>query len=527
MSSNDFVTVNVSIANPAITAESFDVGLLLSHRVAWTERVRSFASLAAVAADDSGLLGITSPEYAAAAAYFAQSPVLGKLKIGRCALKPTQVKVLSLVAPPAIQHYKLNVTALGVAQVVDVLPVAAGAWANGHAYIPGQRVINDTAPVKVYQCITGGTSAGSGGPTGTAADITDNSAHWEYLGPSTAGVCNDSIILDLVAAINALAAPTLGFVATATGSIAALVCTVTGSVPSNWISIEPVNNSVPSALATHMAIIETTPDPGISTDLTAIAAEDNAWYGLLSCFKSAAIVGTASTGMAAWAEANSKQLVVALSDSAIATAAYAGATDVAHTLAAAAYARTGPFFHARDAEWADAAEMACFFAVPAGQDDWQMRTLSGVTPTAFTGTQITNLKAKKCNFYYTLGGQSTIGGEGKESSGQYIDVIRDTDQMGAWYCEEITNLKLGLQAQGKKLPYTDAGIAMVEAKMSAVDRRGIDAGIVVEGSPVISVPLAADCSSTDKSTRHLGNMNDAWQLQGSMHTITVSVVVTY
>ena len=49
MSSNDFVTVNVSIANPAITAESFDVGLLLSHRVAWTERVRSFASLAAVA----------------------------------------------------------------------------------------------------------------------------------------------------------------------------------------------------------------------------------------------------------------------------------------------------------------------------------------------------------------------------------------------------------------------------------------------------------------------------------------------
>ena len=99
--------------------------------------------------------------------------------------------------------------------------------------------------------------------------------------------------------------------------------------------------------------------------------------------------------------------------------------------------------------------------------------------------------------------------------------------MGAWYCEEITNLKLGLQAQGKKLPYTDAGIAMVEAKMSAVDRRGIDAGIVVEGSPVISVPLAADCSSTDKSTRHLGNMNDAWQLQGSMHTITVSVVVTY
>lgn len=520
--SNSFVTVNVSLQNPAITAESFNIPLLLSHRVTWTERVRTYANLLAVAAD----FATTTPEYAAASAMFAQDPPLPSLKIGRCALKPTMIKKINLEVVGS-GHYKINANCLGVTQLVDVLPVAAVAWTNGHGYTLGQRVINDTAPVKVYQCITGGTSAGSGGPTGTAADITDNTAHWEYLGTSDAGVCNDSIILDIVTAINALAAPAFSATATATGTPGALVCTVTGNLAGNWFALEPLNTSTPTALPTLMSVIETTLDPGVATDLTAIAAEDNTWYGLLSCFKSAAMVSTASTGMAAWCEANKKQLIASLSDTVIANVAYAGATDAAKVLKAAAYDRTGPFFHPRDYEWADAAEMGVFFAVTPGQDDWRLRTLSGVTPVSYTGTQETNLKAKSCNYYGTLGGQSTILGNGQESSGQYIDVIRDTDQMAAWYTEEITNLALGLQSQGKKLPYTDEGIAMVESKMRAVDRRGMDAGIVVEGSSVITVPKVADVSSTDKSTRHLGGMNDQWQLQGAINDVTVNVAVTY
>lgn len=55
------------------------------------------------------------------------------------------------------------------------------AWASSHAYTAGQRVSNDTSPVKAYQCITGGTSAGSGGPTGTSSSISDGTAVWAYL----------------------------------------------------------------------------------------------------------------------------------------------------------------------------------------------------------------------------------------------------------------------------------------------------------------------------------------------------------
>ncbi len=59
---------------------------------------------------------------------------------------------------------------------------AATAWAGTTAYVVGDIRTNAS---RIYRCITAGTSAGSGGPTTTAADITDNTAHWRYLGEGT------------------------------------------------------------------------------------------------------------------------------------------------------------------------------------------------------------------------------------------------------------------------------------------------------------------------------------------------------
>ncbi len=52
------------------------------------------------------------------------------------------------------------------------------AWQANTAYAVGDVVKNDSD--KVYTCDTAGTSAGSGGPTGTGANITDGSARWDY-----------------------------------------------------------------------------------------------------------------------------------------------------------------------------------------------------------------------------------------------------------------------------------------------------------------------------------------------------------
>jgi hypothetical protein len=54
------------------------------------------------------------------------------------------------------------------------------AWASGTAYLIGEVVTNDSG--KMYRCSVAGTSAGSGGPTGTdASAITDNTATWLYV----------------------------------------------------------------------------------------------------------------------------------------------------------------------------------------------------------------------------------------------------------------------------------------------------------------------------------------------------------
>lgn len=60
---------------------------------------------------------------------------------------------------------------------------AATAWATSHTYALGDRVKTGTTTVRIYQCITAGMSAGAGtGPSGTGTNITDNVAHWRYLG---------------------------------------------------------------------------------------------------------------------------------------------------------------------------------------------------------------------------------------------------------------------------------------------------------------------------------------------------------
>lgn len=67
----------------------------------------------------------------------------------------------------------------------DATLVALTAWAISTAYVLDDRRTNGG---NAYVCITAGTSAGSGGPTTTADDITDGTVHWRYLGLGAAAI---------------------------------------------------------------------------------------------------------------------------------------------------------------------------------------------------------------------------------------------------------------------------------------------------------------------------------------------------
>ena len=134
---------------------------------------------------------------------------------------------------------------------------------------------------------------------------------------------------------------------------------------------------------------------------------------LVLLFKSAAIVATPSTGAAAWCESNERLLLASFSDTASATTAYSGGTDALHTLAAAGYSYTAGMWHPRDYEWFDAAKLGYFLPLEPGSDNWRLKTYVGVTACNFTGTQYTNLIARRAALYYVLGGLSVDGGNGQ------------------------------------------------------------------------------------------------------------------
>ena len=72
-------------------------------------------------------------------------------------------------------EFKIWNATTGVACTIhyDAIP-----WVANTAYEVGALVQNDSG--KVYICDQAGTSAGSGGPTGTGANITDNTTRWDY-----------------------------------------------------------------------------------------------------------------------------------------------------------------------------------------------------------------------------------------------------------------------------------------------------------------------------------------------------------
>ncbi len=74
---------------------------------------------------------------------------------------------------------------------------AGVAWAASTAYVVSARVVNGG---NVYVCATAGTSASSGGPTGTTSPITDGTVTWTYLGAAGGTVVDvDAKLADVTA----------------------------------------------------------------------------------------------------------------------------------------------------------------------------------------------------------------------------------------------------------------------------------------------------------------------------------------
>lgn len=461
---SDFAVITITTKNPGLTLAGFGIDLIPSATVAWIERTRTYNGIASVAGD----FAPTTAEYQAANAYFGQPISPPTLMIGRLANKPSQVFTIAIATVVAVA---------GTAYKVRVNDLSAGS---------------------------------SGAGVGSTATFTT-------IGADT----NDTIVAGLVSAINGLAIS--GVSAASTGSVGSKVVTITIGTAGKFVGIEVFDTSL-GAVGGLMTLTETTADPGITADLIAINGESSVWYGLTPLFASAAILAAA----AAWVESNTKLMIAATADTLVATQALGVGTDIAQTLKTASRLRTSVFFHPRNDEWAHVAEVGVFFPKNPGSETWRTKPLSGVTPAGISATQETNLKAKLCQFYYSVSGPGTanaiavVGGDAKVAFGEYIDVIRFRD----WVAASLGTGLFNLQLNADKVPNTDPGITSVENVCRQVMSQGIQRGGIVAGSDTYNFPTAASESAADRAARTLNNANINFQLAGAIHLMNVSVAVS-
>lgn len=278
--------------------------------------------------------------------------------------------------------------------------------------------------------------------------------------------------------------------------------------PNEFFSIEVSDPALLSSKQDHA-------DPGVGTDLDAIVVADNDWYGLVTLYNSDALI----TAAALWTESHGKLYAAA---SCAGDILGSGSSDVFSTLETAAYARTFGIYHPSPKAFADAALLGKNLPFDPGSETWAFKTLATVPAVTFTATQQTNLQNKHGIPYLTIAGRN-VTLKGWTFADEFIDIVRGRDWLEARLGERIALLKFN----NKKIPYTDAGIAMVEAEIRAQLNEAISVGfLAADPAPVVQVPTAASAAPADRAARILRDVSFDAQVAGAIHLTVISGVIS-
>lgn len=276
------------------------------------------------------------------------------------------------------------------------------------------------------------------------------------------------------------------------------------------------NLVITSTLGLSGVIAAVTPAVTVATGLNAIEAENDAWYALVLTSKTLADQMAA----AAWIESRRKIFFARTDEAGVKSGT--STTDVAYRLKAAAYDRTAVVHTETPNDFIDAAWLGKMLPEAPGSATFKFKTLAGVTVDKLTPTESAAVKAKNANTYETIGGVN-ITAEGVMASGEFIDIIIGTDWLQARIQERVYSKLVQL----KKIPYTDAGVAVIENEVRAQLTEGIGAGLLAQDpEPTVSVPKVADISVADKANRYLPDVRFAATLAGAVHKTTIRGTVS-
>lgn len=275
-------------------------------------------------------------------------------------------------------------------------------------------------------------------------------------------------------------------------------------------------------VSSNLSIELAEPTEEIADTMSAIMASDSDFYGIVLASRDKDDI----MAMAEWVEAQTKLFGTSTSEPGAKDSETN--TDLLSMLKAKNYYRTFAFYHElADSEYLEAGVMARCFAIEPGGETWANKVLSGLTADNLTKTEYLAITNKNGNTFETFRNKS-ITQNGKVAGDEWIDVIRFRD----WLQEEITVNVFNLLINSDKVPYTDAGIALVENQIRQAlllgQRRGGIAPTEYDEDNnenlgfTIEMPLAANIPANTKAQRLLENVNFTARLAGAIHVVEIT-----
>lgn len=247
---------------------------------------------------------------------------------------------------------------------------------------------------------------------------------------------------------------------------------------------------------------ETTGDPtDLAAELDELVLKHNEWYFLhVATQKDDALIT-----LSVWMEKQNKLFFASTSNAVLAT-----------TLNAE---RSVLMVHDLPESFPSEAWVGYGSAQDPGSFTWTFKTLNGIIPANYTGPEIDAIHAANGNTYIREGGVNITSG-GKTTSGEYIDIIMGSDYLDSKIVEGIFDLL----ATTKKVPFTDAGIAMVVARLESALKDAANKDIIAKddaGKPIytVAVPKAADIHRNDKIKRILPGVSWSATLSGAIENV--------
>jgi len=197
--------------------------------------------------------------------------------------------------------------------------------------------------------------------------------------------------------------------------------------------------------------------------------------------------------------------------------------DIASQLYDLSYQRTFVLYSATaDTEYPEAAWIGGQLPEQPGSNTWKFKSLSGATVSRITSTEANAAKAVNANTYERVGGIA-LTSEGTMAGGEFIDVMIFVDWLEARMRESIFFRLVNT----KKIPYTQAGVTIIENEIRRVLAEGIaGGGLAPNPQPTVSVPNVLAISPNLRATRTLEGITFEGRLAGAIHFVKVRGTVT-